>query len=110
MPVSFFIISLNLSENISKLVEKEFDMVVLSTALMPPENSAVLEKILHIPIHEDGFFVTIQPEISSVVTPVEGILIAGVAEGPKDIPDSIAQASASAMKASIVIAEAERKG
>jgi heterodisulfide reductase subunit A len=84
-------------------LEKEFDMVVLSTALVPPEDSEVIEKIFNIPRHEDGFFATIQPEISSVVTPTNGILIAGVAEGPKDIPDSISQASAAAMKAAMVL-------
>lgn len=87
-----------------ELFEKEFDMVVLSVGLTPPDDSEVIEKILGISRGEDGFFTSTQPEIFPVNTQVEGIFIAGLAEGPKDIPDSIAQASAAAMKASIALA------
>jgi len=93
-----------------ELVEREFDMVVLSVGLIPSEGSEVVEKILGVPRSEDGFFTSIQPEVFSVLTPMDGIFIAGVAEGPKDIPDSIAQASAAAMKASTILAEGRSKG
>jgi len=93
-----------------ELVEEGFDMVVLSVGLLPPEGSEVLDKALGLPRQEDGFFATVQPEVSSVLTPVDGIIIAGAVEGPKDIPDSIAQASAAAMKAAVVMAESEPGG
>ena len=83
-------------------IEEEFDMVVLSTGIVPtPANE--MEKILPIPIDDDGFFVTANPKIDPVTTSLKGVFTAGVAESPKDIPDSVAQASAAAMKASIVL-------
>ncbi|MFQ6081507.1 MAG: FAD-dependent oxidoreductase [Candidatus Bathyarchaeia archaeon] len=84
-----------------ELVEKEFDMVILSVAVQPPDDLKDINKILGVQTGEDGFFASVQPEISSVTTHADGIFIAGAVEGPKDIPDSIAQASAAAMKAMI---------
>ena len=83
-------------------IEEEFDMVVLSTGIVPTATND-LEKILPIPIGDDGFFVTANPKIDPVTTSLKGIFTAGVAESPKDIPDSVAQASAAAMKASIIL-------
>ncbi len=85
-------------------VEEEVDMVVLSTGLVPAATNA-LEKALRIPVGDDGFFVTANPKVDPVTTSLEGVFTAGVAEGPKDIPDSVGQASAAAMKASIFLKE-----
>jgi heterodisulfide reductase subunit A len=85
-------------------VEEEFDMVVLSTGIVPVATNE-MEKILPIPIGDDGFFVTAHPKVDPVTTSLNGVFTAGVAEGPKDIPDSVAQASAAAMKASIILKE-----
>lgn len=84
-----------------ELLEQEFDMIVLSTALIPPHDSKLLEQILGVSRTVDGFFDPLDLQLSSVMTSAGRIFIAGVAEGPKDIPDSIAQASAAAMKAAI---------
>jgi heterodisulfide reductase subunit A len=85
-----------------KLLDEEFDMVILSTGLQPAKSSQALNALLEIPNGSDGFFATSQPELNSVYSPKDGIFIAGAAECAKDIPDSIAQASAAAMKAAIV--------
>jgi len=85
-------------------VEEEVDMVVLSTGLVPAATNE-LEKTLPIPIGDDGFFATANPKVDPVTTSLEGVFTAGVAEGPKDIPDAVAQASAAAMKASIFLKE-----
>ena len=85
-----------------KLLDEEFDMVILSTGLQPAKSSQALNALLGISNGSDGFFATSQPELNSVYSPKEGIFIAGAAECAKDIPDSIAQASAAAMKAAIV--------
>lgn len=92
------------AENIEtgELVDEEVDLVVLSAGLRPAANGD-FAKLLSIPLAEDGFFVTENPKIDPVTTPVRGVFTAGVAEGPKDIPDSVAHASAAAMKASIVL-------
>lgn len=86
-----------------ELIEREFDMVVLSTGLWPGNDAERLEKALSLQRRGDGFFAPAERQLSSVVTATGGVFIAGAAEGPKDIPDSIAQASAAAMKASMAI-------
>jgi heterodisulfide reductase subunit A len=93
-----------------ELVEREFDMVILSTGLWPREDVELIGKTLNIPRRADGFFAPVDLQLSSVITPTRGIYIAGAAEGPKDIPDSISQASAAAMKASIVSYSIKRGG
>jgi heterodisulfide reductase subunit A len=92
------------AENIElgDLVEEEVDLVILSAGIVPAVTDE-MKKVLPIPIGDDGFFVTAHPKIDPVTTSLEGVFTAGVAEGPKDIPDSVAQASAAAMKASIIL-------
>ncbi|NIR86241.1 CoB--CoM heterodisulfide reductase iron-sulfur subunit A family protein [Candidatus Bathyarchaeota archaeon] len=83
-------------------IEEGFDMVVLSTGIVPAATNE-MENIVPIPIGEDGFFVAANPKLDPVTTALNGVFTAGVAESPKDIPDSVAQASAAAMKASIFL-------
>jgi len=94
------------AENIEsgELLEDKADMVVLSTGLVPAAMND-LEKILPLKTGDDNFFVTANPKTDPVTTNVDGVFVAGVAEGPKDIPDSVTQASAAAMKASILLKE-----
>ncbi len=82
-----------------EILEQEADIVVLSAGLVSPRKND-LAKILPIPVGDDGFFVSSHPKLDPVTTKMEGIFIAGTAEGPKDIPDAVTQASAAAMKAS----------
>jgi len=53
-----------------------------------------------VPVGDDGFLVASNLKTDPVTTEIEGVLIAGTVEGPKDIPDTVIQASAAAMKAS----------
>jgi heterodisulfide reductase subunit A len=94
------------AENIesSELIEDEVDLVVLSTGIVPAATND-FEKTLPLKMGDDNFFVTANPKIDPVTTTFDGVFIAGVAEGPKDIPDSVAQASAAAMKAAILLKE-----
>lgn len=85
-----------------KLVEQEVDMVVLSTGLVPVAADN-LDKVLPIPRGDDGFLEVAHPKIDPVSTCLRGVFVAGVAEGPKDIPDAVTQSSAVAMKASIYL-------
>jgi len=96
------------AENVEtgELIEDEVDMVILSTGLVPAATND-FEKILPLKMGDDNFFVTTNPKIDPVTTNIDGVFIAGVAEGPKDIPDSVAQASAAAMKASIFLKDEE---
>lgn len=87
-----------------EILEYEADMVVLSAGLVSPRNGN-FKKILPIPVGDDGFFVVSNPKSDPATTKMEGVFIAGAAEGPKDIPDTVIQASAAAMKASIFLKE-----
>jgi len=96
------------AENIEsgELIEDEVDMVVLSTGIVPAAVND-FEKILPLKMGDDNFFVAVNPKVDPVTTTILGVFVAGVAEGPKDIPDSVTQASAAAMKASILLSGKE---
>ena len=74
------------------------DMVIVSGALVPSEDTDKLAKTLGIPQDKHGFLSTQDEQLSPVLTEKEGIYVIGCAEGPKDIPESIAQAEAAAGK------------
>ena len=82
-----------------ELLEMEFDLVVLSVGLVPPKEVEELGKMLGIPMDEYGFFIEKHIKTNPMEVGVEGIFMAGTALGPKDIPDSVAEASAAAMRA-----------
>jgi heterodisulfide reductase subunit A len=72
------------------------DMVILNPALEPGADSAKLAGILNIPQGEGGFFSEKEPDLTPVATAQEGIFIAGCAQGPKDIAETVAEAEATA--------------
>jgi heterodisulfide reductase subunit A len=71
-------------------------MAVLCNGLEPAAGAAELARTLHISRSADGFFLEKHPKLAPVATPTDGVFIAGACQGPKDIPDSVAQASAAA--------------
>jgi len=71
------------------------DMVILATGLEPVANAKDIARAFHISCG-DGFFTERHPKLAPVSTPTDGIFIAGACQGPKDIPDTVAQASAAA--------------
>jgi len=74
------------------------DMVVLNPALEPAADSSKLAEILNIPQSKEGFFSEKEPDLTSVATAQDGIFIAGCAQGPKDIAETVAEAEATAGK------------
>jgi len=72
------------------------DLVVLNPALEPASDSAKLAKILGISRGDDGFFSEKEPDLTPVVTASDAIFIAGCAQDPKDIAETIADAEAAA--------------
>jgi heterodisulfide reductase subunit A len=80
------------------------DMVILCIALEPRKDASELAKLFHLGRSADGFFLERHPKLDPVATMSEGILIAGCCQGPKDIPDSVAQAAAAAARALAMIA------
>jgi heterodisulfide reductase subunit A len=89
---------------LNKITEREFDLIVLATGLKPSEGSKRIGKILSLSLSPDGFFMEAHPKLRPVDTAIDGIYLAGCAQGPKDIPDSVAQAKAAASSAATVMA------
>ncbi|MBN1198485.1 MAG: CoB--CoM heterodisulfide reductase iron-sulfur subunit A family protein [Bacteroidales bacterium] len=81
-----------------RLLETEVDMVVLATGLEPSEDAEKICQILGIKRSPDGWFMAMNSNTDPTGTSFGGIYIAGVCQGPKDIPDSVAQGSAAAAK------------
>jgi heterodisulfide reductase subunit A2 len=88
------------SENVEtgKLLEQKVEMIILSVGLEPTDDARKLAKMLGITTDKYGWM----NEIHSISNPVNtfagGVSIAGLCQGPKDIPDTVAQASAAALR------------
>lgn len=81
-----------------KLVEQEVDMAILSVGLEPREDASELREMLDIKQDQNGWFAEANSNSDPVGTYTGGITIAGACQGPKDIPDTVAQASAAASR------------
>ncbi|MCX8021446.1 MAG: FAD-dependent oxidoreductase [Syntrophorhabdaceae bacterium] len=75
------------------------DMVVLSVALEPQKDADDVRRLLNLSCSSEGFFLERHPKLAPVATFTDGIYIAGACQGPKDIPETVAQASAAAAQA-----------
>jgi heterodisulfide reductase subunit A len=82
-----------------RLFELECDLVSLSASIMPHNASEKLAHLLRIQKDSEGFFLEAHPKYRPVDTRTAGIFICGCAQGPKDIPDTVAQAGAAASSA-----------
>jgi heterodisulfide reductase subunit A len=83
------------------------ELVVLSTGLVADESVESLAKILRIEKDSYNFLTEKHPKLAPVDTKIDGIYLCGCAQGPKDIPDSVAQARASAVAALRAISKKE---
>jgi heterodisulfide reductase subunit A2 len=79
------------------------DMVVLSVGLEPQSDAQDVRRLFNISCSSEGWFLERHPKLAPVSTFTEGIYIAGACQGPKDIPDSVAQAGAAAAEALALI-------
>jgi heterodisulfide reductase subunit A len=80
-------------------VEIPVDMVVLGTGLTARHDAEKVTQVFGISQSADRFFMEAHPKLRPVSTNVDGIFLAGCCQGPKDIPDTVAQASAAAAEA-----------
>jgi heterodisulfide reductase subunit A len=90
---------------LNKFYTLETEMVVLSVGFIPRDDSSVVQRLLTLSKTSDGFFMEAHPKLRPVDTPTRGVFLAGCAEAPKDIKDSVTQASAAAARASILMAK-----
>jgi len=74
------------------------DMAILSSGLEPQHDSKEVGKMFGISCSTDGWFTEKHPKLDPVATMTDGIYIAGCAQGPKDIPSSVAQGAAAAAR------------
>lgn len=79
-------------------VEVAADLVVLATAMVPSRGWEQVARIVGISTDKDGFFQEAHPKLRPVETFTAGVYLAGACQGPKDIPDTVAQAGAAAAK------------
>jgi len=80
-------------------VEMSVDMVVLGTGLTARHDAEKVAQVLGISQSADRFFMEAHPKLRPVATNVDGIFLAGCCQSPKDIPDTVAHASAAAAEA-----------
>jgi len=77
-------------------VEVEADLVVLAAGLTSRRDASSVARALNISMDKNGFFIESHPKLAPVETALAGIYLAGAAQGPKDIPESVAQGAAAA--------------
>ncbi len=82
-----------------RLEVHELDMLVLAIGVKPASSTQRLQEMLGLQLTPDGFFLEAHPKLQPVDAATRGIFYAGCAEGPKDIKDSVTQASAAAARA-----------
>lgn len=81
-----------------RIIEQKVDMVILAVGTEPSADARAIADMLGITVDTDGWFNELNYISDPVNTLSAGIMIAGVCQGPKDIPDSVAQASAAASR------------
>ena len=91
----------------NKLFEINTDLVVLVPALVPRIDADDLARTLHISQGSDGFYLEAHPKLRPVDTFTGGVFIAGCCQAPKDIQDSVAQASGAAARAADILSKKE---
>jgi heterodisulfide reductase subunit A len=92
---------------IGRFREIPVDMVVLCNALEAPADTSEVRRTMSLSRSPDGFFLERHPKLDPVGTTTDGVYLAGCCQGPKDIPDTVAQAQAAAARVLGLIARGE---
>lgn len=82
----------------NKLLQITADLVVLGTGLVPNSDMRNISALFHTSQSADGFLLEAHPKLRPLESTMGGLFLAGNCQGPKDIPDSVAQASGAAAK------------
>lgn len=83
-------------------IEIDPDLVVLVTGMVPRENARLVD-VLKLPVGKDGFFNEIHPKLRPVETVIDGVFIAGAAQGPKTLAESVASSMAAVSKSAALL-------
>ncbi len=87
----------------SRLEEHRLDMVVLSVGVLPRQDGQAIQSLLTLSKTPDGFFMESHPKLKPIDSPTAGVFLAGCAESPKDVKDSVTQGSAAAARAENIL-------
>jgi heterodisulfide reductase subunit A len=88
---------------LNRPINLEVDMVVLAAAVQPSEETDRTRKLFGVSRSMDGWLLEAHPKLNPCGTTTAGVFLAGVCQGPKDIPDTVASAEGAASAASIPI-------
>jgi heterodisulfide reductase subunit A len=88
---------------LGKVIELEYDMVMLNQAGVPQPDQATMSSVLNIVQSPGGFFMEYHPKLRPMDTPTDGVFLAGACQGLKDIPSSVAQGIAAASRSSRIL-------
>ncbi|MGQ9551824.1 MAG: FAD-dependent oxidoreductase [Candidatus Bathycorpusculaceae bacterium] len=91
----------------NKLLELRPDLVVLASGLIPNADMDKISALFHASRSADGFLLEAHPKLRPLESAISGVFLAGACQGPKDIPDSVAQASGAAAKAVDLLASGQ---
>lgn len=87
------------------MIRVPVDMVILSTGIQARSDAEEVARLFSISRSADGFFLERHPKLDPVATTTNGVFVVGCCQGPKDIPDTVAQASAAAARALAMISK-----
>jgi len=91
----------------NRLLEMRADLVVLANGLVPGNDLVKINELFHASRSADGFLLEAHPKLRPLECSTAGIFLAGACQGPKDIPDTVAQASGAAAKAIDLLSSGE---
>ena len=94
----------------NKQLHIEADLVVLATAIEPDSSARGLATKLTASMDTNDFFTEAHPKLRPVESPTAGVFLSGTCQGPKDIPETVSQASAAAAKVIGLLAKDKLKG
>ncbi len=89
--------------------EHELDMIVLSVGMEPRHDSESIKKLLTLSTTSDGFMMEVHPKLTPIDAPTAGVFFAGCCEAPKDIKDSVTQASGAAARCTTILSKEKVK-
>lgn len=89
----------------NQTVEIEADLVVLAAAITPRHDAEALARMLGIGSDAHNYFTEAHPKLKPVETHTAGIYLAGTCQGPRDIPETVAQAGGAAAKAIVLLSK-----
>ena len=83
-------------------IEIDADLIVLATAMIPQPEAKKLAQTIGIPYDNYGYFNEVHPKLRPVESSTGGVFLAGACQSPRDIPESVAMASAAAAKSLVL--------